>query len=170
MLTLLFGTSIASLWSPLSRVSALYWYYKNYGFNICVMSFSFYSIQLLLWIIFQGQNCVFVIFIVTCECAIDTTKIAVSCMSSLLLSIDLRRFYYFIMFYFILTNGAMVKCCMVKWCNGEINNRTGNFFSHKYWICSFLKSPNTNVLHQTKQFIIFNFWSLTTSTETNFIS
>ena len=59
---------------------------------------------------------------------IDTTKITVACISSLLLSIDLQRFYYFNMFYFELTNGAMVKWWMIKWCNGETKNRTGNFF------------------------------------------
>ena len=66
---------------------------------------------------------------------IDTTKITVACMSLLLLSIDLRRFSYFILFYFKLTNVAMVKWWMVKWCNGEIKNKTGHFLSHKYRIC-----------------------------------
>ena len=45
---------------------------------------------------------------------IDTTKITVACMSLLLFSIDLQRLCYFILFYFKLTNGAMVKLWMVK--------------------------------------------------------
>ena len=101
---------------------------------------------------------------------IDTTKITVWCMSSLLLYIDLWWFFYFVMFYFKLTNGAMVKWWMVKWCNGEINNRTGRFFSQKYWICSFVLFLSTTFSQQTNQSIIFNFWSLTTSTATKFIS
>ena len=64
-------------------------------------------------------------------------------MSSLLLSIDVRWLYYFIMFYFKLTNGAMVKWWMVKWCNDEIKIRIGHFVSHKYWICSFVFFSNT---------------------------
>ena len=115
---------------------------------------------------------------------IDTTKNTVVCMSSLLSSIDLqifcyfilllyiylRHFCYFIMFYFILTNGAMVKLWIVKWCNGETKNRNGHLFSHKYWIFSFLLFPKTIFLQQTKKYIIFNFWSRTTSTETKFLS
>ena len=68
---------------------------------------------------------------------IETTIITVWCMSSLILSIDLQWLCYFIMFYFKLTNGAMVKWWMFKCCNGEINIRIGHFFPHKYWICSF---------------------------------
>ena len=49
---------------------------------------------------------------------IDTTKITFLCMSSLLLSIYIAQFYYFIMFYFKLTNGAMLKWWIVKLCNG----------------------------------------------------
>ena len=45
---------------------------------------------------------------------IDTKQITVWCISLLLLSIDIWWFYYFIMFYFKLTNGAMVKWWMVK--------------------------------------------------------
>ena len=45
-------------------------------------------------------------------------------MSLLILSIDLQRIYYFIAF--------MIKWWMGKWCNGEIKNKTGNLFSHKY--------------------------------------
>ena len=100
---------------------------------------------------------------------IDTTTTTVACMLLLLLSIDLRRLCYFIMFYFKLTNGAMVIWWMVKWCNGEIKNRTGHFFSHKYQICSFVLFLNTTFLQQKKQSMIFNFWSLTTSTATKFI-
>ena len=62
---------------------------------------------------------------------IYTTKITVACMSLLILSIDIWRFYYFIMFYFKLTNGAMVKWWMVKWCDVEINNIIGRFLSQK---------------------------------------
>ena len=172
MLLILFGTSIAYFWSPSLWVSALYWYYENYGFNVCVISFSFYSIQLLSWLIFLGgpasrlrniNRHVWVRYI-------DTTKITVACMSSLIFSIDIRRICYFIMFYFKLTNGSMVKWCIFKWCNGEINNRTGHLFSHKYWICPFVLFLNTTFLQQTKQFIIFNIWSLTTSTAIKFIS
>ena len=42
--------------SPSSRMSALYWYYKNYGFSVCVISFSFYSIQLLSWLLLFGAS------------------------------------------------------------------------------------------------------------------
>ena len=59
-------------------------------------------------------------------------------MSSLLLSIDLQQTCYFIVFYFKLTNGAIEKWWMVKWCNGEIKNGTGHLFSYKYWICLFV--------------------------------
>ena len=53
-------------------------------------------------------------------------------MSLLLLSIDLQQYFYFIMFNFKLTNGAMVKWWMVKWYNDEIKIRIGRFVSHKY--------------------------------------
>ena len=53
-------------------------------------------------------------------------------MSSLILSIDIQQIWYFIMFYLKLNNDAMEKWWMVKWCNVEIENRTGHFFSHKY--------------------------------------
>ena len=59
---------------------------------------------------------------------IDTTKITVCCMSPLILSIDLWWLYYFIMIHFKLTNGAMVKWWMMKWCNGERKIRIGRFF------------------------------------------
>ena len=116
-----------------------------------------------------GQHRVFVIHHHVWVRYIDTTIIMVWCMSSLLFSIDLRWFCYFIMLYFKLTNGALVKWWMVKWCNGEIKNSTGYFFSHKYWICSFVLFSNTPFLQQKKQSMIFNFWSLTTSTATKFI-
>ena len=89
---------------------------------------------------------------------IDTKKITVWCMSSMLLPIYLRWFYYFILFYFKLTNGAMVKWRMVKWCNGEINIRIGRFVYHKYWICSFILFPNTTFSQQTKKSTTFNFY------------
>ena len=97
---------------------------------------------------------------------IDTKKITVACMSLLLLSIDIRRYWYFIIFYFKLTNGAMDKWWMVKWCNGEIKIRIGRFVSQKYWICSFVLFSNTKSSQQTKQSIIFNIWQLTASTAT----
>ena len=100
---------------------------------------------------------------------INNTKNMVVCMSSMLLYIDLQRFCYFIMLYFKLNNGAMVKWWMVKWCIGEINNGTGRFFSHRYWICSFVLFSNTPFSQQTKQFVILNSWSLTTSTATKFV-
>ena len=129
----LFRASITSLWTPLSRVSALYWYYKNYCFNVCVISFSFYSIKLFSWLLFLGPSSrlcnshrhMWVRYI-------DTTKNRVACMSSLLLCNDIRQYCYFIMFYFKLTNGATEKWWMVKWCNGEIKIRIGRFVSHKY--------------------------------------
>ena len=167
---LLFGASIASSWFPSSRVIALYWYYKKYYFKVCVISFSFYSIQLLSWLLFFGSRISF------SNCHrhkwvryIANTKIKVWCMSLLLLSIDLQWFCYFIMFYFKMTNGAMVKWWMVKLCNGEIKIRIGRFVSHKYRFCSFVLFSNTTFLQQTKQSITFNFWSLTTSTETEFM-
>ena len=101
---------------------------------------------------------------------IDTTKITVWCMSSLILSIDLRWLRYLIMFYFKLTNDAMVKWWILKWYNGEIKKRIGHFFFHKYLICSFILFFNTTFSQQTKQSIILNFWALTISTATKFIS
>ena len=100
---------------------------------------------------------------------IDTTKMTVWCLSSLLLSIDLRWFCYLIMFYFKLTNGTMMKWWMIKWCNCEINKRIGRFFSIKYLICSFVLFSNRTFSHQTKQCMISNFWSLTPSTATKFM-
>ena len=73
------------------------------------------------------------------------------------------------MFYSKLTNGKLVKWWMGKWYNGEIKNRTGYLFSHKYRICSFVLFLNTAFLQQTKQYITFNFLSLKTSTATKFI-
>ena len=80
----------------------------------------------------------------------------VACMSSLLLSIDLRRIRYFIMFYFKLTNGSMDKCWIFIWCNGEINNRTGHFLSWKYWICLFVLFLNTtsSLINNNKQIFL----------------
>ena len=77
---------------------------------------------------------------------IDTTTIRVWCVSLLLLSIDLRWLSYFIIFYFKTTNGKMEKWLMFNWCNSEIKNRTRHFFSHKYWICSFVLFTNTTFL------------------------
>ena len=74
---------------------------------------------------------------------VHTVKITVACMSSLLLSIDLRQICYLIMFYFKLTNVAIEKFCKAKWCNGEIKNGTSHLFSHKYWICLFVLFLNT---------------------------
>ena len=166
-----FGTSIAYSWSPLSRVSALYWYYKNCGFKVYVTSFSFIQFSYYRELfcsapasrICNHRRHMWV-------CYIDTTKITVAYMSSLLLSIDLLQLCYFIMFYFKLTNDAMVKWWMVKCCNDEINNRTGHLFSHKYRICSLVLFSNRTFPQQTKQSIILNIWSLTTSTATKFIS
>ena len=95
----------------------------------------------------------------------DTTNITVWCISLLLLSIHLWWFCYFIMFCFKLTNGAMMKWWMAKWCNDEIRIRIGRFVSHKYRIFSFI-FLNTTFLHQIKQFITYNYWSLTTDTST----
>ena len=100
---------------------------------------------------------------------IDTTKHMVACISSLLLSIDIPQYWYFIMFYFKLTNSAKGKWCMVNGCNGEIKIRIGHLVSHKYWICSFFIFLNTTFLQQTEQSIIFNIWSLTRSTATRFM-
>ena len=97
---------------------------------------------------------------------IDNTKITVACMSLLILSIDLRRYWYFIMLYFKLTNGAMEKWWMVKWCNGEIKIRIGRFVSHKYWIYSFVLFSNTTFSQQKNKFIIFNILQLTTNAAT----
>ena len=90
-------------------------------------------------------------------------------MSLLLFSIDLRWFCYFIMFYFKLTNGAIVKLWMVKCCNGEIRIKIGRFVFDKYRIYSFVLFSNTTFLQQRNQSITFNFWSLTTSTEIKFM-
>ena len=69
-------------------------------------------------------------------------KVTVVCMSSLLLSIDLRQLCYFIMFYFKLKNGEMVKWWTIKWYNGEINIRIGFFLFSKIlnlFICFIFK-------------------------------
>ena len=155
MLIFLFGTSIASLWSPSSRVSELYWYYKNrvlrfVWYCLVFIQYTYYCDLFCSWPSsrLRNQHChVWVQFI-------HTTKITVACMSLLIFSIDLRRICYFI-----------DQCY-----NGEINNRTGHLFSHKYWICSFVLFLNTTFLQQTKQFIIFNILQLTTITATKFIS
>ena len=90
---------------------------------------------------------------------IDTTKITVVCMSSLLFSIDLQQICYFIMFYFKLTNGEMEKMMDFKWCNREINNSIGHFFSHKYrFFFSFFKH---NIFAADKA--IYNFQYLITN-------
>ena len=102
-------------------------------------------------------------------CYINTTKITVWCMLLLLLSIDLWLFCYFIMIYFKLTNGAMVRWWMVKRCNDEIKINMDPIVSHKYWIYSLLLFSNTTFLQQTKQSITFNYFSLTRSTTTKFI-
>ena len=81
---------------------------------------------------------------------IHARKIIFACMSSLILSIDIRRIYYFILFYFKLTNGAMEKWWMIIWCNGEINNITGRFLSHKFWIYLFVLFSNTTFLLMIK--------------------
>ena len=71
----------------------------------------------------RGQNCIFVIDIVTCECALF-----------ILIKVWLRVFHhcYCLLIYdksvisfliFLLTNGTMERWWMVIWCNGEINNR-----------------------------------------------
>ena len=96
---------------------------------------------------------------------IDIKKTMVWCISLLLLSIDIRWLCYFILFYFKLTNGAMIKWWMVKWCNGEIKNRTGRFFSHKYRISSFVLFFKHNIfaadkaIHNFKIFITNNKYS-----------
>ena len=102
-------------------------------------------------------------------CYIDTTKITVALMSSLLFSIDIQLWCYFTMFYLKLANGEMEKWLMDKWFNGGIKIRIGCFVTHKYWICSFVLFSNTTFLQQTKQSIIFNIWSLTTSIATKFM-
>ena len=95
------------------------------------------------------------------------TNIMVWCMSSLLLSIDLQSFCDFIMFYFKLTNGTMVKWWMKKWFNGEIKISIGRFVSRKYQICSFILFLNIKFLQQVS--VTFDFWSLTTNTATKFM-
>ena len=135
-----------------------------------MISFSFYSIQLLLWLILFRAS----IASLFCHCHvwvrhIYNKKIMVACMTSLLLSIDLQRYCYFIMFYLKLTNGAMEKWWMVKWCNGEIKLGIGCLVYHKYWFYSLFLFYNTTLLQKTKQFIIFNILSLTTSTATAFM-
>ena len=167
---LLFEASITSSWSPSSRVSALYWYYKIVvsmfvWYRSVFTQYSYYHDFFFLGPALRLRNCHRHGWLRY----IDTTKITVWCMSLLLLSIDLRWFCYFIMFYFKLTNGAIFKLWMVKWCNGETKIRIGRFFSHKYLICSFILFSNTTFLQQTNQYITFNFWSLTTSTSTKFM-
>ena len=166
----MFRTSIAYSWSPSFRVSYIYWYYGNYGFKICVILFSFYSVQLLSWLFCSGPkyrycNSHFHMWVRY----IDTKNNTVACMSLLLLSIDLRLFCHLIMFYFELTDGAMVKWWMLKLCNGEIKMSIGSFVSHKYWICSVMSFSDTTFLQQRNQSTTFNILSLTTSTAKKFM-
>ena len=151
-------------------MSALYWYYKNtvlrsmrYRF-VCIQC-GYYHDFVCLWpasrLRYQHRH-MWVRFI-------HTNKITVACMSSLILSIDLQGHWYFIMLYFKVTNGAMEKWWMVKSCNGEINISIGCFDSHKYWICLFVLFSNRTFLQQSKQFISFNIWQLTTSTATEYM-
>ena len=79
-------------------------------------------------------------------------------MSSLLLSIDIRQLCYIIMFHFKLNNGEMVKWWMVKWCNGEINNETGHFHSHKYRICSLVLFFERDIFSAGKESLNFQFF------------
>ena len=109
-----------------------------------------------------------------CQCHgwvryINTTKIMVWCVSSLIFSIDIRWFWFLIMFYFKLSNNAMLEWWILGWCNGEIKIMIVCFVSRKYWIFSFSLFSNTKVLQQTKQSLTLNFWSLTTSTATKFM-
>ena len=90
-------------------------------------------------------------------------------MTSLLIFIDLQWFCYFIKFYIKMTNGEMVKWCMIKWCKGEIKIRKCCFVSHNYWIFSFVLFLNTIFLQQIKENLTFNFWSQTTITATKFM-
>ena len=133
----------------------------------------------------QGQRCVSVIAIVTCECAILILQ---------KLRLRVCHFCYCLLIYndyvilscFILNwpmlqwcNGAMVQWCngamvicwngaMVRWYNGEIKIRISCFISNKYWICSFVLFLKTTFLQQTKQSIIFNIWSQKQITATKF--
>ena len=163
MLLFLFGTSIASSLLSLSWLSALYWYYKNtvlsfVWYSLVFIKYSYYCDLVCSWpsLCLRNRHChVWVRYI-------HTTKIMVVCMSLLLLSIDIRRIYYFIMFYFKLTNGEMEKWWIVKWCNGEINNRTGHLFSHKFWIRLFVLFSNTTffLISRNKQTLIMYFNTL----------
>ena len=122
-----FRDSIASSLMPLSRVNAPYWYYENY-----VLIFVWYSLVFTPYIYYCDFFCLGPALHI-CDCAchmwvrfIDNTKIMVVCMSSLIF-----LYWYFIMFYFKLDNGAMDKWWMVKWCNDEIKIRIGRFFFKK---------------------------------------
>ena len=64
---------------------------------------------------------------------IDTTKTTVWYMSSLLLSIYIWLFCCFIMFYFKLTNGTIVKWWMLEWWNGEIKISIGRLLFSQIW-------------------------------------
>ena len=158
MCIILFRYSIASSLMPFSRVSAPYWYYENtvlrfVWYCLVFIQYSYYCDFVCLWLAlclcFKHRH-VWVRFI-------HTKKITVACMSLLLLSIDLQRYWYFIMFYFKLKNGAMDKWCMVKWCNGEIHIMIGRFVSHKYWICSFVLFSNTTFFAAVKAIHIFQY-------------
>ena len=149
-----FGANITSLWTPSSQVSELYWYYTimvlRFVWDCLVFTqYSYYRDLFCSGTALRLRNCHHHVWVRY----IDTTKITFWCMSLLLLSIDLRWFCYFIMFYFKLTNGAMVKWWMTKWCNGEIKIRIGRLVFQKDRIFSFVIFLNTTFSQQTKQSI-----------------
>ena len=146
MWLLLLGSSIASSWYPSSRVNALYWYYKNYSFKVCVISFSFSQYSYYCDFLYMGPTLRLRHYhFQRWVRYIDTKKIMGWCMSLLIFSIDIQWFYYFIMFYLKLTNGEMVKWWMGEWCNGVMVK------CRKWLVVSFL--PNIEYFH------LFYFWT-----------
>ena len=96
-------------------VHALYWYYKKTVFRFVWYRLVFIQCSydhefICLWMVSllcYWHHLVWVRYI-------HIKKITVACMSSLLLSIGLRRICYFIIFYFEVTNDSMEKWWMVK--------------------------------------------------------
>ena len=97
-----------------------YWYYKNYGLMFVWYSsfftpYSYYHEIFCLGPALCLHNCHFHVWVRFN----DNTKITVACMSLLLLSTDIQRYWYFIMFYLNWTvvqwrNGGWLNGVMVK--------------------------------------------------------
>ena len=117
---------------------------------MCDIVLFVFNIVIIVTLFVCGQHWIFNIVIVMCDCALYILR-------KLRLCVCHHCCCLLIIYYYLkLTNGSMNKWWMVIWCNGEIKNRTGHFFSHKYWICLFVLFLNTTflMLFRNKQNLI----------------